>query len=143
MIDEQALRRPTFVEGTPIRLANGQSWSLPDPPPYQEDDAHRLVLQAIGEAEDQRERLRGERALTVLLLTRNYHLRAADYAELLDFAPDDPALAEMQAAVSALATRQRLALRPVGAANPAVRGALPALDWFTHRFRRPGHARSS
>ena len=68
MIDEEALRLPTFVEGTRIGLANGQAWSLPDPPAYEEDDEHQGLLRAIGEAEDERERLRAELALTIHLL---------------------------------------------------------------------------
>jgi hypothetical protein len=117
MVDEQALRSPTFEEGTRIRLADGQAWSFPDHPPYREDDEHQLVLTAIGEAEDESERLRAELALAILLLSRNYNLTPADFEAILGYAPDDPALGQMQQAVRELATQQCQALRRLSDAS--------------------------
>ena len=139
MFDEKALRLPTFVEGTRIGLANGQAWSLPDPPSLGEDDELQGLLRAIGEAEDEPERLRTELALTILLLSRNYHLTSADYGKLLNYAPGDPALAEMQAAVAALATRQRHALQTLTPVNSAVSFPAPAFWRLTQLLRRPKH----
>lgn len=104
-MDEQALRRPAFVEGTRIRLANGQDWSFPDQPLHPEDHELIAVLRAIVEAEDESERLRGELALSILLLSRNYDLSPTDFQAILSYAPGDPALAEMQHVVHDLATR--------------------------------------
>jgi len=139
MVDEKALRLPTFVEGTRIGLANGQAWSLPDPPSYGEDDEHQALLRVIVEAEDEPERLRAELALTIFLLSRNYHLTSTDYTELLDYAPGDPALGEMQAAVGELATGQSRTLRPLAAANSAVLHSPPAFWRLTHLLGRAKH----
>jgi hypothetical protein len=143
MMDERALRGPNFVGGTRIRLADGQAWSLPDHLSDREDDEHEGLLRAIGEAEDEPERLRGELALAILLLARNYRLTPADYAELLTYAPGDPALAETQAAVSELANRQRRNLQPLATANS--RGPVsPPMHWrLTRLLRRPKHVQTS
>jgi hypothetical protein len=109
MVDEQALRRPDFVEGRRILLANGQEWSFPDDSPFH-DAEHIALLRAIGESEDQADRLRGELALTILLLSRNYDLSAADYQAILDFPPSDPSLDALQHAVHDLAGEQLQAL---------------------------------
>jgi hypothetical protein len=139
MIDEKGVRQPTFVEGTRIRLANGQTWSFPDQLPCEEEDEHQGLLRAIGEAEDEPERLRGELALAIYLLSLNYHLTSSDYTLLLSFDSRDPALAEMQTALGELATRQRRALRP-GAAVLAGGHFSPPLLWrLSHLLRRPKH----
>jgi hypothetical protein len=106
MIDELALRRPAFVEGVRIRLANGQQWSFPDRPPHPEDQELIALLQAVDEAEDAHERLRGELALAILLLSRNYDLGPDDYQAILGYPQDDPAIAAMQTALHELAIRQ-------------------------------------
>ncbi len=96
MVDERSVRRPGFIEGTRIRLADGQSWSFPASQPDRDDPEYDQVLRAVFEAEDDAERLRAELALTILLLARNYHLGPADYQELLGYPPGDPALARLQ-----------------------------------------------
>jgi hypothetical protein len=111
MVDEQALRRPSYVEGTRIRLANGQVWTFPDHPPCAEDLEHIAVLREVGEAEDASDRLRAELALAIYLLSRNYHLMPKDFQVILEFAPGDPVLAEMQRSVHEIATKQTRALR--------------------------------
>jgi hypothetical protein len=94
MVDERSVRRPRFIEGTKIRLADGQSWSFPASHP--DDPEYDQVLRAVFEAEDDAERLRVELALTILLLARNYNLGPADYQVLLGYPPGDPALAQLQ-----------------------------------------------
>jgi hypothetical protein len=98
-MDERAARRPTFGEGTGIRLADGQTWTLPGRSPEAEDPEFDGIIRAVFEAEDDAERLRSELALTILLLSRNYDLKPGDYQRLLGYRPNDPALAEMQRAV--------------------------------------------
>jgi peptidoglycan/xylan/chitin deacetylase (PgdA/CDA1 family) len=102
-IDELARRRPTFVEGTRIRLADGHDWAFPDQPPRPDDHELISVLRAIGESEDRPERLRGGLALAILLLSRNYDLTPADFQAILAFAPGDTELSELQRAVHELA----------------------------------------
>src|SRR4051794_16859975 len=87
MVDEQSLRRPTFVDGKRITLANGQAWSLPDHPPYKDDAEHLGVLRAVCDAEDDADRLRAELALTIFLLSKNYDLLPNDYRAILEFEP--------------------------------------------------------
>src|SRR3954447_13765680 len=111
MADEYSLRRPSFAEGTRITLADGQAWSLPDHPPYNDDPEHLALLRGVSEAEDDAERLRAELALAIFLLSRNYDLLPRDYRAILQFEPGDPALAEMQRAVHTLAADQVRALR--------------------------------
>ncbi|MBV8229777.1 MAG: hypothetical protein JO329_07325 [Planctomycetaceae bacterium] len=99
MVDEQARRRVTFNEGTRIRLADGQFWSLPGRWSDHADPEYDATFVAIFEAEDVAERLRAELALTILLLSRNYDLTPEQFQELLGFPPDSPSLLEMQRAV--------------------------------------------
>src|SRR4051812_12212403 len=103
MIDERALRRPNYVEGKGIRLANGQVWSFPERPPLQDDHELIAVLREIGESEDEPDQLRAELTLAILLLSRNYDLTPADYQAILGFDPGDPALEEMQRGVDEIA----------------------------------------
>ncbi len=99
MVDEQARRRSIFNEGTRIRLADGQFWSLPGRWSDHADPEYDATFMAIFEAEDVAERLRAELALTILLLSRNYELTPEQFQELLGFPPDSPSLLEMQRAV--------------------------------------------
>ena len=101
MLDEHTARRPEFLEGRWVRLADGRSWSLPDRVPTDDGDAVAL-LDGIGQSEDQNERLFGELALTIFLLARNYQLRPSDLQTLLRFDPSDPALRGLQHDVHAL-----------------------------------------
>jgi hypothetical protein len=117
MVDEQALRRPDFVEGRRILLANGQEWSVPDNPALQDDAEHIALLRAIGESEDQADCHRAELALTILLLSRNYDLSPLDYQAILGFRPSDPSLAALQHAIHDLAVEQLRALPRLSEAN--------------------------
>ena len=106
MRDERALRRPTFAEGRRLTLADGQTWSLPERPADHDDPKYDAMLRMIGEAEDEADRLRSELALSIFLLARNYELTPEAFQVLLDFAPGDPAQAQMQRDVHALAVEQ-------------------------------------
>jgi hypothetical protein len=106
MQDERALRRPVFVEGTSVVLADGQSWSLPERRRDRDDPEYDGMLRMILEAEDVAERLRSELALTIFLLSRNYELSPEHYRTLLGFESGDPALATLQRDVHALVVAQ-------------------------------------
>jgi hypothetical protein len=136
MVDEQSLRRPTFVEGTRIQLADGQAWSLPDHPPYKEDFEHLAALREIGEAEDAADLLRAELALAIYLLSRNYELAPADFQAILEFAPGDPSLAEMQHTVHELAINQYRAFRRLPSSD-ASSPNLPTAHWRILSLLRP------
>jgi hypothetical protein len=146
MVDEQALRRPDFVEGRRILLGNGQRWSFPDHPPLHDDAEHIASLRAIGEAEDRADRLRAELALTILLLSRNYDLSPSDYQAILSFPPSDPSLAALQDAIHELAVEQLRALPQLLAANsdpPAPQKSHWRLASLFGPWSRIGKSRSS
>jgi len=103
MIDEHAQRRATFQEGTSIQLADGQVWSLPGFSTDEPDPVLNSLLRAVGGSEEGPERLRDEIALTILLLSRNYHLSPEAYPQILDFRPGDPARAQFQHTLHQLA----------------------------------------
>jgi hypothetical protein len=46
MTDERTRRRATFQDGTPIRLADGQSWTLPVPSSFEDDPLLETLLRA-------------------------------------------------------------------------------------------------
>jgi hypothetical protein len=135
MIDERSVRRPTFMEGTRIRLADAQEWSFPDHPPYKDDPRHIALLRALGEAEDRCDRLRTELALTIHLLTRNYDLTSADYRDLLEFEPGDPALGEMQRAIGKLADAQYRGMQRLSEMSPDS-PLLRSTHWLLGRLLR-------
>jgi hypothetical protein len=138
MVDEQALRRPDFVEGRRILLANGQAWSFPDHPPLRDDAEQIAALRAIGESEDQADRLRAELALTILLLSRNYDLSPSDYQAILGFRPSDPALAALQHAIHELAVEQLRALPRLSGAYSNSNPPAPRMThWSLARLFRP------
>jgi hypothetical protein len=90
VLDEFSSRQPSFRQGKPIQLADGQTWILPAPPKGPEWTAavpfgtdYKGIIQAILEAEDRSEQCRAELALTILLLGYNYRLSPADYERLL------------------------------------------------------------
>ena len=119
MRDEKSLRRPDFLPGCAVRMADGQVWSLPKAPdpyagtadagtsPFADggvlDREYQATIAAVLDAEDEAERLRAELALAILLLTRNYKLRPADYQELLCDRPGSPVIASLQEAFHAVA----------------------------------------
>ncbi len=103
MIDEPSARRPGFVDGPRVRLADGQSWSLPLREPVGLDPEYDALLALVLDAEDRAEGLRAELALTIFLLTRNYDLTPGSLDALLNIEPNDPALNELQRVVHQIA----------------------------------------
>jgi hypothetical protein len=109
LADETSRRRPDFRDGTRIRLADGQKWTLPAPPkpterivgpfPPQYDD----LIQAVRESETASDRRLAELALAIFLLGHNYRLSATDYEQLLGFAPESEQLADWQSAFGRIA----------------------------------------
>jgi hypothetical protein len=136
MADEKALRRPTFVEGRRVVLADGQSWSLPTHRADRADPEYDAILRMVREAEDASDRLRSELALTIFLLSRNYQLTPDVLQEILGFSPDDPALVVMQQTVHALAVESMRDL-PEEASSPIPeRPAQACFHWnLLARFR--------
>jgi hypothetical protein len=141
MLDEKALRHPDFLEGIPIRLADGQMWTFPAPtacrdgagagatPDAATDSEREALVAAVLEAEDRAERLRAELALAIHLLARNYRLGPADFLALLEFSPGDPALAALQRAFHEMALEHVRGERPAdlarGTWEPAPHGPGP------------------
>jgi hypothetical protein len=89
-------RRSWFREGRKIRLADGQTWTLPAPPKASEwktvpfGTEYSGLIQSILEAEEEHEQRLAELALAIFLLGHNYSLSPADYERLLGFAPESP-----------------------------------------------------
>jgi hypothetical protein len=119
---------PTFIDGTRVVLADGQSWALPVYELDQIDAEYEATLKAIGEAEDGPERLRFELALTILLLSRNYQFGPSDFQDLLDFEPGDPAKAELQGAVHNLVVEQVRRLQ-LAASRPRIERDTRSPSW--------------
>jgi hypothetical protein len=105
LVDEPARRRTGFRNGTIIRMADGQMWTMPAPltvleqenPPFGTE--YTDLIRAIEQAESRRERLLAELSFAIFLLGHNYCLSPADYEQLLGFSPDSPDLFEWQLAV--------------------------------------------
>lgn len=116
-IDEQACRRADFCGGIPVKLADGQMWTLPrvrrryvSAPDH--PDGFRVVIAGLGPdyaaladaayaAETPKDVIRTELALARALLLRNYTLDEEQLAELIQFeygADPDPDCAAMRAA---------------------------------------------
>lgn len=105
MLDEQALRRETFVPGVPVVLADGQEWSLRKPvvrfvPADNEagferclsldgSDTFEAVAAAYENAEAAGDVIRGELSLGKAVLLANYDLTPPQVASLLKFGYDD------------------------------------------------------
>src|SRR5262249_53854693 len=102
MLDEAALRTTAFDEGPRVRLADGQLMALPARLADGDDPVYGALLEGVVEAEDPEEQLRGELALTIALLARNYRLSAQDYQQLLVFPAGDECLAALQQVVHEL-----------------------------------------
>ncbi len=117
MLDENALRRNGFRQGTTILLADGQAWTFPSPPEPDAvgeegfDPGYAEVLAAIMESEDRSDLLRAELALAICLLGQNYELGPFEYRCLLRCPSDSPVLARMQQAFHQLALDH---CRPLG-----------------------------
>jgi hypothetical protein len=111
-LDEQALRKPGFVAGCPVTLADSQVWYLPPPRlrfkpkfvdgtvtvaiagafgPGSEDDT--AVLFGNVEA-DGAEFMRAKFAMAVRMLGENYSLRDEDFSRLIVLEVGDPASVE-------------------------------------------------
>jgi hypothetical protein len=155
LVDERLSRRSGFREGTKIRLADGQAWTIPAPPNASEsqmtpfDPQYTDVMRAIEQAEDPSERQLAELSLAIFLLGHNYCLSAADYQQLLGFRPGSAELAEWQAAFRNLAEEHLQCLpdssgrgedhRPIRPRRgwlfrlvAWVRGHLPSRWWSIH-----------
>src|SRR4051812_10069484 len=128
MHDEVALRRPDFLPGSPIALADGQRWTFPAPPPSPRRGAtttagfgpdYAATVAAVGEAEDQVERLQAELALAICLLERNYALTPTALFDLLGYPPGAPALSAAQRELHRMALDHlRMAGEPADAMIP-------------------------
>jgi hypothetical protein len=109
MLDEKALRKPGFQEGTKVTLADGQDWVFPKPrirftprivggkveinggPSFGPELDNQLdILFGVAEA-DPAERLRVKFEIAVRLLAANYDLKPTDFARLIVLEPGDPA----------------------------------------------------
>ena len=114
---EAERRRPGFLGGLPIPLADGQDWAFAGPREVAaagpaDRAAVADLLRGIDEADDHADRLRGELALAIHLLGLNYDLSPADYARLLTGTPTDPWFAPLQSYFHDLARRHAEALGP-------------------------------
>lgn len=125
MPDERERRKPGFLEGVDVRLADGHLWTLPIRETPRDDPEFDALLKAMAEAEDRAERFRLELALTILLLSRNYDLSSNQIRSLLDFSQGDPALLELQDDLRRLSVRMSTlsSLRTSGAGLTASRHA--------------------
>ena len=132
MLDEQALRRPNFLTGPPVRLADGQAWTFPEAPAAGASGAfgpgYGAAVAAVREAEDEVGVLQAELALAMRLLHRNYDLRPSDFFRVLSYRSGDPALAAFQRAFHALAREHVEAASTPTQARPTAprRNGVPA-----------------
>lgn len=110
LIDEVGARRPDFVAGRRVAMADGQSWSLPCPevsyvPKFDEargvgleaessfgPDFERKV-EAVRSAISTRDEAAAAFALAIDLLRRNYDLGPDQYRELLGYRLGEPGAA--------------------------------------------------
>lgn len=109
MLDEKALRKSTWVEGTWVELSDGQKWSIPKariifkprlvdgkielgggPTFGPEFDPTLDVLFGVTEV-DGAERLRAKFEIACKLIMANYDIAFDDLANLVTFEPNDPA----------------------------------------------------
>jgi hypothetical protein len=119
-LDEEALRRPEFVEGEPIELGDGQSWHFPRPvlelyPVPGPDGRLRFdgVRRSFGEDYDRKldafvaatglDEMNAALEVAVDLLDRNYDLTPEDYGSLLRWRPGDEENAAMWQAIADVA----------------------------------------
>jgi hypothetical protein len=103
MIDERICRRASFQEVTSIQLADGQRWWLPELSIDSRDAVLNSLVKAVVCGSNEREELRDDLALAMVLLSRNYQLSPDLYPQLFGFRPDDPARDELQRVVRQLA----------------------------------------
>lgn len=109
VLDELALRKESFTEGTQVRLGDGQEWTFREPVvcfrPEQAKDGfwyfgpgrrtfgndYESLLSILAETEDANERYNALLGLAVLVLAQNYTLTPAEVATLLPMEPGNPA----------------------------------------------------
>jgi hypothetical protein len=106
---EVSRRRPRFLEGREITLADQRAWlfPLPDGIPRLVDEVTRKeylgLLRAYAEGEDASERRLAELAFGIFLLDLNYEVGPTDLQALLTFPPGSRAQAELENAFRSLA----------------------------------------
>jgi hypothetical protein len=104
MLDERTRRRPDFLPGSSLRLADDQLWTFPAPAARARfGPDYPAAVAAVVEAKDRSRRSRAERTLAILLLCHNYDLSPTVLSGLLSYAPGDPALVQLQEAFGRLA----------------------------------------
>jgi hypothetical protein len=139
-LDEQALRRPDFVPGTPVKLGDGQSWELRRPvvrfvPSANDagfetrlrlegdDDYEALCRRADAAARAVREGGEGastapyiaaELAMGRAILLGNYDLTPEQVADLLQFSYDPADEAGWELRLSVLAVARGEGPKPSG-----------------------------
>lgn len=136
--DERALRRPEFRDGTQVRLADGQLWTLPRPRlrirPLRNAETGRIevgggsrygsefdaVFDELVECppDDQLARWGLQFELTAILLQQNYHLADGDLADLLDTEMDSATSTEMWSSILPVLTGRAPKRSPDGSATP-------------------------
>ncbi|MFO0950385.1 MAG: hypothetical protein U0835_04400 [Isosphaeraceae bacterium] len=102
-----------------------------------DDPELQSLLRLFVEAEDRAESLRAGLALTICLLTRNYHLSADHLRSLLSFPAGDPRLSALQESVDRLAWSWIQTDDPSPAAESRPRKSLPwrlQLSGWLQRF---------
>ena len=122
MLDEESLRRPDFVDGEPVVLADGQTWYLRRPvvrfaPAENEagfqvclslagDDGFGALTEAYERVSEGTDLVRAELALGRAVLLANYDLTPAQFGLLLRFgySEDDPEGSRLRDDVMAVAT---------------------------------------
>lgn len=114
---ELELRRSGFLGGELIFLAEGRGRFFPGPAQIESAGPSVIaevmeLIEAIGTSEDEAERLQGELALAIHLLSLNYELGPDDYRRLLGGAAGASQLARIQASIRLLAVRLAEAFGP-------------------------------
>jgi hypothetical protein len=134
MLDEMQLRRPDFLPGISVRLADGQAWTLPSPPNAGArtepgsavlGEDYEAIVRAIRESEDEPEMRRAELALVIALLARNYHLGPAEFWSLLGAPSGTPEAASLAQALHEVALAHLERLRPTPPPGHSRPSAIP------------------
>jgi hypothetical protein len=134
-LDEADRRLPTFREGVPILLADGQSWHFPRPtielfPTFDADGQvadfdgrpsfgpdYDDKLESFYAAEKGPSELKALMVLAVDLLGRNYRLGPIDFARLIRYRKEDEANRKMWQAIADTAQGNGPKPSPVGDAS--------------------------
>lgn len=149
MSDEIRRRRSQFREGSKLRFADHQLWTLPapadasrgGPAPFKVE--YTGLLKSIVEAEDDSERRLAELALVVFLLGENYSLSPADYDALLAFKSETAESTAWQLALDDILQEH---LRYFNySASSSEKGVVPIapgkfirlVSWFRNHLRLP------